>query len=63
MVQFLPLSVQVSIYSNTEFCPNVRCPFRCLYIDIGGLGQMKTCVSACFYFLKKFAFVRSGVYK
>ena len=54
--------VQVSIYSNTEFCPNVLCPFRCLYIDIGGLGQMKTRVSAYFYFLKKFAFVRSGVY-
>ena len=58
----LPLSVQVSIYSNTEFCPNVLCPFRCLYIDIGGLGQIKTRVSAYFYFLKKFAFVRSGVY-
>ena len=54
--------VQVSINSNTEFCPNVLCPFRCLYIDIGGLGQLKTRVSAYFYFLKKFAFVRSGVY-
>ena len=37
----LPLSVQVSIYSNTEFCPNVHCPFRCLYIDIPFLGQMR----------------------
>ena len=37
----LPLSVQVSINSNTEFCPNVLCPFRCLYIDIPFLGKMR----------------------
>ena len=33
--------VQVSIYRNTEFWPNVLCPFRCLYIDIPFLGQMR----------------------
>ena len=33
--------VQVSINSNTEFCPNVLCPFRCLYIDIPFLGKMR----------------------